>query len=151
VLRGGERINVIPEESSALLDIRLLPDTDSAAFLADVKKRLGKGFDVKVLVTSAPSPASPAGGRLYGALERVLGADGPVVPTFIAGFTDSRYFRERGIAAYGVSPFRLLPDDSKGIHAPDERIPLAELDRGVERMKRILALYAGAPGGPGKR
>jgi len=45
-----------------------------------------------------------------------------------------------------VTPFKLLPDDSKGIHAPDERIPLAELDRGVERMKRVLALYAGAPG-----
>jgi acetylornithine deacetylase/succinyl-diaminopimelate desuccinylase-like protein len=151
VLRGGERINVIPEDSLARLDIRLLPDTDSAAFLADVKQRLGKGFGVKVLVTSAPSPASPASGRLYGVLERVLGADGPVVPTFIAGFTDSRYFRERGIAAYGVSPFKLLPDDSKGIHAPNERIPLAELDRGVERMKRVLALYAGAPGGRDKR
>ena len=45
VLRGGERINVVPERASALLDIRLLPDTDSAAFLADVKQRLGKGFD----------------------------------------------------------------------------------------------------------
>jgi acetylornithine deacetylase/succinyl-diaminopimelate desuccinylase-like protein len=151
VLRGGERINVVPERSTALLDVRLLPDTDSAAFLAEVKQRLGKGIDVKVLVTSPPSPASPASGRLYGALQRVLGADGPVVPTFVAGFTDSRYFRERGIAAYGVSPFKLLPDDSKGIHASDERIPLAELDRGVERMKKVLALYAGAPAAPGKR
>jgi len=151
VLRGGERINVIPERASAQLDVRLLPDTDSAAFLADVKKKLGKDFDVKVLVTSPPAPMSPASGRLYGALERVLAADGPVVPTFIAGFTDSRYFRERGIAAYGVSPFKLLPDDSKGIHATDERIPLAELDRGVERMKRVLALYAGSPEAPGKR
>jgi len=37
VLRGGERINVVPERASALLDIRLLPETDSAAFLAGVK------------------------------------------------------------------------------------------------------------------
>lgn len=146
VLRGGERINVIPERASALLDIRLLPDTDAAAFLAEVKKRLGKDFDVKVLVTSPPSPASPAAGRLYQAMQRVLAADGPVVPTFIAGFTDSRYFRERGIPAYGLSPFKLGPDDSKGIHAADERIPVAEIDRGVERMRRILALYAAPQG-----
>jgi acetylornithine deacetylase/succinyl-diaminopimelate desuccinylase-like protein len=141
VLRGGERINVVPERASALLDIRLLPETDSAAFLADVKSRLGPGFEVKVLVTSPPSPASPASGRLYQALRQALGAAGPVVPTFIAGFTDSRYFRERGIPAYGVTPFQLSPDDSKGIHGTDERIPVREIDRGVERMRRIVALY----------
>jgi acetylornithine deacetylase/succinyl-diaminopimelate desuccinylase-like protein len=143
VLRGGERINVVPERSAALLDIRLLPDTDAAAFLANVKSRLGQGFEVKVLVTSPPSPPSPASGRLYGAMERVLRPDGPVVPTFIAGFTDSRFFRERGIPAYGLSPFKLLPDDSKGIHSTDEHIPLAEIDRGVERLRKILLAYAG--------
>jgi acetylornithine deacetylase/succinyl-diaminopimelate desuccinylase-like protein len=147
VLRGGERINVVPERASALLDIRLLPETDSAAFLADVKSRLGPGFEVKVLVTSPPSPASPASGRLYQALRQALGPAGPVVPTFIAGFTDSRYFRERGIPAYGVTPFQLSPDDSKGIHGTDERIPVREIDRGVERMRQILALYT-APAGP---
>jgi acetylornithine deacetylase/succinyl-diaminopimelate desuccinylase-like protein len=144
VLRGGERINVVPERSSALLDVRLLPDTDSAAFLSGIKSRLGKDFEVKVLVTSPPSPPSPASGRLYQAIERVLRPDGPVVPTFIAGFTDSRFFRERGIPSYGLSPFKLSPDDSKGIHSIDERLPLAEIDRGVERMRRILLAYAGS-------
>jgi acetylornithine deacetylase/succinyl-diaminopimelate desuccinylase-like protein len=143
VLRGGDRINVVPERSSALLDVRLLPDTDAAAFLAGVKSRLGQGFEVKVLVTAPPSPPSPASGRLYQAIERALRPDGPVVPTFIAGFTDSRFFRERGIPAYGLSPFKLSPDDSKGIHSTDERIPLAEVDRGVERMRKILLAYAG--------
>src|SRR5436305_2599205 len=142
VLRGGARINVVPERSSALLDIRLLPDTDAAAFLANVKSRLGSGLEVKVLVTARPSPPSPASGRLYQAIERVLRPDGPVVPTFIAGFTDSRFFRERGIPAYGLSPFKLSPDDSKGIHSTDEHIPLAEIDRGVERMRKILLAYA---------
>ena len=66
-----------------------------------------------------------------------------MVPAFIPGFTDSRFFRERGIPAYGVSPFELAGDDSRGIHGPDERIPLAELDRGVERMRRVVASYAG--------
>lgn len=146
VLRGGERINVIPERAWARLDVRLLPDTDSAAFLAEVKRRLGPGFTVKVLVTSPPAAPSPASGRLYGALESVLAREAPVIPTFISGFTDSRFFRERGIPAYGVSPFKLGPEDSRGIHGPGERIPLAEIDRGVERMRRILSAYAGTPG-----
>lgn len=142
VLRGGDRINVIPERAWARLDVRLLPDTSSAAFLDEVKRRLGPDFTVKVLVTSPPAAPSPASGRIYGALEKVLGGEAPVVPAFIPGFTDSRFFRERGIPAYGVSPFKLGPSDSRGIHGPDERIPLAEIDRGVERMRRILSAYA---------
>ena len=65
-----------------------------------------------------------------------------MVPTFIAGFTDSRYFREHGVPAYGISPFALDGEEQRGIHAPDESIPLAEFDRGVERMRRIVAALA---------
>ncbi|HEV7785079.1 MAG TPA: M20/M25/M40 family metallo-hydrolase [Thermoanaerobaculia bacterium] len=144
VLRGGERINVIPETATARIDIRLLPDTDAVAFLKDVRRLLGPGFAVKVLVTSPPSPPSPASGRLYSAMERALKREGPVVPTFIAGFTDSRFFRERGIAAYGLSPFLLGPEDTQGIHGTNERISLRELDRGVVRMRQILSFYVSA-------
>jgi acetylornithine deacetylase/succinyl-diaminopimelate desuccinylase-like protein len=144
VLRGGERINVIPETATARIDIRLLPDTDSAAFLADVRRLLGPGFTVKVMVTSPPSPPSPAAGRLYRAMERALKPEGPVVPTFVAGFTDSRFFRERGIPAYGLSPFLLSPEETQGIHGKNERISLRELDRGVVRMRQILFFYVSA-------
>jgi acetylornithine deacetylase/succinyl-diaminopimelate desuccinylase-like protein len=142
VVQAGERINVIPDRASARLDIRLLPDTDSARFLAEIKKALGPELEVEVLATAPPSFPSPASGRAYAALEKALGVEGPVVPTFIPGFTDSRYFRERRVAAYGIAPFRLSPEESSGIHAKDERISLAELDRGVERMRKILRAYA---------
>ena len=91
-------------------------------------------------MTSPPASPSPARGRLYGALHRVLAADAPVVPTFVPGFTDSRFFRERGIPAYGVTTFAVSGEDLRGIHGMDERIPLAELDRGVERMRRVVAV-----------
>jgi acetylornithine deacetylase/succinyl-diaminopimelate desuccinylase-like protein len=142
VLAGGERINVIPARAMARLDIRLLPDTDSAAFLAGVRQALGKDCDVRVLVTAPPAAPSPASGRLFAALRSVLGAIAPVVPSFIPGFTDARFFRERGIPAYGLSPFALSGQDTRGIHGPDEHIPLAELDRGTALMRRILARYA---------
>jgi acetylornithine deacetylase/succinyl-diaminopimelate desuccinylase-like protein len=141
VLSGGERINVIPASSLARLDIRLLPDTDGEALLADVRRTLGPDCDVKVLVTAPPAAPSPASGRMYAALQSVLGREAPVVPTFVPGFTDSRFFRERRVAAYGLSPFALSGDDTRGIHNTDERIPVAELDRGVARMQRILAAY----------
>ena len=141
VLNGGERINVIPAVSRARLDVRLLPDTDSDAFLRQVRAALGKEVDAKVVLTSPPTPPSPAAGRFWQAVRSVLGPEGPVVPAMISGFTDSRFFRERRIPAYGLAPFNLGIADLSGIHNPNERIPLAELDRGVERMRRIVAAY----------
>jgi len=62
----------------------------------------------------------------------------------IPGITDARYLRARGIAAYGFSPFELEVTELRRVHAPDEQIPLAAFDRGVERMRRVVrALLAG--------
>jgi acetylornithine deacetylase/succinyl-diaminopimelate desuccinylase-like protein len=142
VLEGGEKINVIPGEARAQVDARLLPDTDAEAYLARVKEALGGRLEVELLLTSPPVHPSPVDHPVYRAVAGVLDDTAPVVPAFIPGFTDSRHFRERGVAAYGVSPFFLEPQDFLGIHGPDESIPLAELDRGVERMTRIVAAGA---------
>ena len=69
------------------------------------------------------------------------------MPAFIPAFTDSRFFRARGIAAYGLQPFALDGLLLRTIHAPDERIPLTVLDRGVETMTRVLRALASAPAG----
>jgi acetylornithine deacetylase/succinyl-diaminopimelate desuccinylase-like protein len=145
VLSAGERINVVPAEAVARIDVRLLPDTDSDAFLRRLREALGPEVEVEVLLTSPPTPPSPVDGPLYRTVASVLGSEAPVVPAFISGFTDSRYLRARGIDTYGVSPFALEPQLLRGIHGPDERIPLAELERGVERMRRIVAAYAATP------
>ena len=146
VLAGGDRINVVPADAQAKIDVRLLPDTDGAAFLATIRQALGPRLAVEVLLSAPPAPASPVSGRLYEAIRQVLGREAPVVPMLDPGTTDSRFFRERGVPAYGVAPFALGPEDSGGIHGADEHVPLTELDRGVERMRRIVAAYAAVPG-----
>ena len=50
--------------------------------------------------------------------------------------------RERGIPTYGVSPFILWGEVLRGIHGPDERIPLRAFERGVLRMRRIVETFA---------
>lgn len=138
-LEAGSRINVAPGSASALIDVRLLPDTDSEAFLADVRERLGKDVDVEVLLESPESPPSPTDDPLYRCLEGALLPEGsPVVPAFIPGVTDSRYFRERGIPAYGFSPFIIDSFDLMGIHGADEKIPVERFLEGVERMVRVV-------------
>jgi acetylornithine deacetylase/succinyl-diaminopimelate desuccinylase-like protein len=135
---AGETINSIPAAATARIDARLLDDTDATEFLERVRAALGREVRLTVLLESPPAAPAPASGPVFDTLRQVLGKEAPVVPAFISGFTDSRFFRERGIPAYGFSPFALEPDELRGVHGPDERIPLTEFDRGVERMKRVL-------------
>jgi acetylornithine deacetylase/succinyl-diaminopimelate desuccinylase-like protein len=142
VLSGAAQINVVPPRASARVDVRLLPDTDGESMLAELRQALGADVEVQVLLTSPPAPASPTATELHAVLARVLAGEAPVVPYFSPGFTDSRLFRQRGIPAYGFSPFAIEPQDLLGIHGADEHIPLAELDRGVDRMKRVVRDWA---------
>jgi acetylornithine deacetylase/succinyl-diaminopimelate desuccinylase-like protein len=155
-LAGSERINVVAGEARAALDARLLPDTDEQAFLAALRDRLGKDVEASVRLASPPSPPSPAEGPVWSALATGFVGDRPggppVVPVFIAGITDARYFRERGIAAYGISPFELEPPLVRTVHGPDERIPLAAFDAGVARLVAMtIALVGGGAGDTGAR
>ncbi|HXT51886.1 MAG TPA: M20/M25/M40 family metallo-hydrolase [Thermoanaerobaculia bacterium] len=142
VLQGAAQINVTPPRATARVDVRLLPDTDGEALLADLRSRLGKDVEVRVLLTVPPTPPSPTDTSLHRTLAAVLGPEAPVVPFFSPGFTDSRLFRARGIPAYGFSPFTLEPQDLLGIHGADERIPLRELDRGVARLRELVRRWA---------
>jgi acetylornithine deacetylase/succinyl-diaminopimelate desuccinylase-like protein len=137
-LHAGDRVNVIPTKATATLDARLLPDTDSQGFLDSIKTLLGPGFHVEVLLESPPAAASPSSGPIWDCVADVLGESAPVVPSFIAGVTDARYFRQHGVPAYGVSPFLLDGVEMRGVHGVDEAIPLDAFERGVETMTRIL-------------
>lgn len=146
VLAAGERVNVIPGYAEALVDVRLLPDTDQAAFLGRLVERLGADVEVEVMLAAPPSAPSPTDTPEWRRLVAALGAEGPVVPAFIPGVTDSRYFRELGIPAYGFSPFVLGGAEMDGIHGPDETIPADLFEDGVERMGRVVeALAARTP------
>ena len=60
------------------------------------------------------------------------------MPSLITGTTDSRYFRERGIPAYGFSPFILSGEEARGIHGADESIPLRKFHQGLAVMQRVV-------------
>jgi acetylornithine deacetylase/succinyl-diaminopimelate desuccinylase-like protein len=61
-----------------------------------------------------------------------------VVPRVLAGFTDAHYFREIGITAYGFVPRWQRGGDQRGVHGPNERISIQNLERGVETLVAIL-------------
>lgn len=138
---NGEGPNVVSPVARASVDVRLLPDTDSDAFLAEIKELLGQDLDVQVLLDAPPAAASPTDHPVFELLTQALSVRAPVVPSFLTGTTDSRYFRQRGIPAYGFSPFAINPEDLRGIHARDESIPVDAFLRGIETLRRFLELY----------
>jgi acetylornithine deacetylase/succinyl-diaminopimelate desuccinylase-like protein len=136
-------INVVPQQASALLDVRLLPDTPIEDIMQRLRQALGNGPSIEVLLSSPPTPSSSTSTEVYRVLERTLGDRAPIVPSFITGTTDSRYFRERGIPAYGFSPFVLAGEEVRGIHGPDESIPLQKFRDGLETMTRVVRSLVG--------
>jgi acetylornithine deacetylase/succinyl-diaminopimelate desuccinylase-like protein len=141
VLRAGDSTNVVPSEARAEVDARLLPGESCPAFLDEARRTISDPQVELSTLLDFETRASPVDTELFGAIERVA-ARGPrsavVVPRVIAGFTDAHWFRDLGIVAYGFVPRWLDARDTRGIHGPNERISLENLERGVRTTVEIL-------------
>ncbi len=140
-LGGSDKINVVPTEAWAELDCRLLPDQDPEAFLAELGEVLGTAVGVDTLMGFTPAQSSAETG-LFHVIEEVTRAHHPaapaVVPSVTTGFTDSHFFRDLGITAYGYTPFVVPAADRGGVHGNNERISVENVRLGVVVMLDIL-------------
>lgn len=146
-LKGSEKTNVIPPVATAVLDVRLLPGQDPQAFLAELNRVVDDtAVTLEPQGVNWPATESGADTDVFRAVvdaARVLAPDALVTSTMLAGFTDSHYFRRIGIASYGVAPFPLTPEDSRGVHGNDERVSLQALAFGVRFYYEIVRRVAG--------
>jgi acetylornithine deacetylase/succinyl-diaminopimelate desuccinylase-like protein len=141
ILQGGSKVNVIPSESTATLDCRLVPGSSKEDFLKEIKKRLGNEIEVEVISESSSLPPSPFDTDLFRAIQKFAGKTDPgcpVVPHLLPGATDSRLLREKGIITYDFCPFRLTEKEMMIIHGNDERIALENLRFGMKMLVEIL-------------
>ena len=144
VLRGGAKTNVVPRSASAELDCRLLPGEDSQAFLDHLKATVGDDDIHFEVLLNFPSSSSDVDTALYRAIAAEARKRGrPVVPSVLRGFTDSHFFRERGVAAYGFVPVVITPEEGETVHGIDERMSLQNLRDGPRRLVEILQAIGG--------
>ena len=70
----------------------------------------------------------------------MLGANGLILrfPAVSTGFTDSHFFRDRGIASYGYAPFLVPEADESGVHGNNERISIENVRTGTQMMYEIV-------------
>jgi acetylornithine deacetylase/succinyl-diaminopimelate desuccinylase-like protein len=144
IVHGGGSPNVHPSEIAVTLDARLLPGQTVDGLLADIEALAPGAAEYEVL-QEEPAPGETPDLALLPLMEDVLLDADPaavVVPALIAGITDARYFAGLGIQNYGFLPMR-LPEGAgmELIHAPDERIPVSELEFGAGRLHELLRRY----------
>jgi len=133
---AGYRVNVIPSEAKAVLDVRTLPDEDPAKFLEEVKKVVNdKAIDVAYTARDVRpgTPVAKLDSEAFKALESNLTKDYkvPTLPTMGTGATDMAYLRGKGMQCYGIGPATDMEDGPLGFgaHSDQERILESEILR----------------------
>jgi acetylornithine deacetylase/succinyl-diaminopimelate desuccinylase-like protein len=129
VAHGGTKTNVIPDLVELDVDIRMLPGQtgdDVHAMIADALGDLA--HRVEVSAHPDPSTTSPVDTPLWDSLARVtarLCKGSALIPMFMIGGTDNRFFRRAGSVGYGFGLFsqRLAYEDYASMfHGNDERV-----------------------------
>jgi acetylornithine deacetylase/succinyl-diaminopimelate desuccinylase-like protein len=150
IIQGGYRINVIPSEARATLDVRVHPDDDHARFIEEVRKVIA---DPAIDAQWAQRDVRPGSGsaRLdsdaFKAIESAItrNYEAVLLPTMSTGATDMAYLRATGVQCYGIGPATDLEDGPKGYgaHSDQERILEQELHRFVRFHYEVVTDLAG--------
>jgi acetylornithine deacetylase/succinyl-diaminopimelate desuccinylase-like protein len=139
IVAGGYRVNVIPSEAKATIDVRMVPDEDPDAFLVAARMLID---DPAVDVGwSASIDQRTVGGtakidsEAFRAIEAAVTKhyQAPSLPLMQTGATDMSVLRAKGAQCYGINAAVDIEDGPKGFgpHSDQERILESELHRFV--------------------
>ncbi|MEP7354073.1 MAG: M20/M25/M40 family metallo-hydrolase [Acidobacteriota bacterium] len=150
ILKAGFRMNVIPSEAEATIDIRALPDENIGKFYDAMKKVIN---DPAVMIEQlsagarVATPPSRLDTDMFRTLEGVakrLYPGSVTLPIMLTGATDMAQLRAKGIQSYGIGP--ALDDNDRsnyGAHSDVERIPESSLYSFVRYTWEVVNEVAG--------
>jgi acetylornithine deacetylase/succinyl-diaminopimelate desuccinylase-like protein len=151
LVRGGSKVNTVPDRVEIDVDVRALPGVTPAEVDAMLDQALG---DLRSRVTveslereegSLTSPDTP----LIDTLRRVTQALVPgshIVPRLTVGATDARFFRRAGIPAYGFGLHSArIPHAEYPLmfHGNDERVDVDSLRLSAEMWQALCREFLG--------
>jgi len=138
-LNSGEKGNTVPDRAVLGIDIRILPgetqDEVDDLLREIIGPKLMPSVDIHRLRDGMPdgTPFSSTDTPLWSALAdsiQMAYPDAKVVPSLVTGATDARFFRQRGVQAYGaglLSNKVPLPEFLNRFHGHNERIDVESL------------------------
>lgn len=161
IIDGGFRGNVIPGSASVLVNFRLIPGTDVAAFVSEIRHVIADpDINIELVGQSGDSqqetlarlnersqqPPSSEDTDLYRALAKSAKQQYPealVTSYLFQAGTDAGAWRERGVPVYGIYPYPIDQEDLSRMHGNDERVAVKSLAEGTEMIYRMLVEVAG--------
>ena len=139
IIKGGFRVNVIPADAEATLDVRALPDEDIPKLIETLRKLVD---DPAIAIERTQGaamgrPAPPPSGlqtEMFRALEAAQARVFPgivTLPMMLTGATDSAQLRVKGVQAYGLGS--VAGDRERAaVHGNDERLSIDGLGKFVQ-------------------
>ncbi len=151
IASGGVKVNIIPDTAEIDLDIRTLAGDDGDAARRMLREAIGDLWkDVEIVHEgSNPASESPLGTPLWDTLTRVterLIPGSATVPFLIVGATDARFFRRKGVVAYGYGlmsehiPFK---EFATMFHGRNERVDQESLSLTTELWEQTAREFVG--------
>ncbi len=141
IVRGGNKINVLPGKIEFEFDGRLLPEFTPDDLIRELHAITGDDIQFE-LVRHDEGSSIPDMGWFDTLSEILHNADpnGIPIPFLLPAVTDARFFARIGIQTYGFLPMD-LPQDFNflgTIHNADERIPVGSLSFGMNAIYSAL-------------
>jgi acetylornithine deacetylase/succinyl-diaminopimelate desuccinylase-like protein len=148
VLRGSEKTNIIPQEASVELDIRLLPDEDTVAFRRTLERLIADPrIRIEAIGDMAPPYSAPLDTEMFRALERVAGrmlTGVPIATPVSAGASDRPYWAAAGPKPYGIDPYLVeLEEVRYSVHGNNERLSLENIEFGLKYYVEVILEMGG--------
>jgi acetylornithine deacetylase/succinyl-diaminopimelate desuccinylase-like protein len=145
IIEASSKRNVIPNVCEVTVDSRLLPGQTPADSERIVREVLGDAEYELEWIEAAGGTRSPVESPLWDAIDAWVQSNDEgagVAPICLAGFTDSHWMREAfGTVAYGFFPMRAMEPEVAAllIHSANERIPVDDLELGVDFYRSAAA------------
>jgi len=155
MLKGGQKINVLPASCSVDIDCRILPGQDYDYAVKHLKKAMGRKLAKEAEINHIKDSVimngtvSPIDTEFVKSIERTYQKFFPgssIVPVISYGGTDLRFIRENGGNGYG---FSLVEEDvsaaeaSNLAHNKNERISIKSVELTIEAMYELAKDYLG--------
>jgi acetylornithine deacetylase/succinyl-diaminopimelate desuccinylase-like protein len=150
LLKGGHAENALPQLAEANVNCRMFPGNTAEQTRAALE-RVVNDTNVKVLATFAARPPEPPTPLLREVMQPIdqitkeMFGNIPTIPTMSTGATDSRYFRQRNVPAFGVSGLFADPAVDARAHGRDERMRIRSFYEGQEFLYRLTKALTQAP------
>lgn len=136
--------NIIPQQVTSILDCRLLPNVETDEFLSNVRRWLDNdNIEIEIIQEGLESPPTEIDEYFYkmgDALKHVY-PTAEVIPILFPATNDNRYFRAKGIPAYGILPVFMDIELIETIHAVNERMPIKKLTKGVDVYTELIRIF----------